>query len=235
MVKLPVSQLKDRLRADTFRGCLSILNNVTILSALIRTLTYAVVAACTVVAACSAHEPTDEHIAPISVCADGEPCLSADGIEGACVGDACCTGCLNEGACAPGDDDLACGDRGRACDLCLGGSTCHGGACVECVHDATCIDDDDNPCTESACEGYACVSNPLFLAGCYAGNAFGYCLATQCCTGCVLWVDGYPVSCETGLEPAACGSSGAPCEACDGPGQACDAGTCNGYVNRAQE
>ncbi|MEM9189508.1 MAG: hypothetical protein AAGF12_10050 [Myxococcota bacterium] len=50
--------------------------------------------------------------------------------DGLCVDGTCCTGCVVDGRCLPGDQLVACGLGGTACQVCDSGRSCVAGACV---------------------------------------------------------------------------------------------------------
>lgn len=139
-----------------------------------------------------------------------------------------CAGCCTDGVCKKGDDALACGTGGGACESCQGDATCTGGKCAAtacgpdncagcCDADGTCnvtatkaaCGKGGGACTACAgtktCENGACI-DPSCKATCTAG----------CCSG---------SGCQAGNTTAACGSGGNACSACGG-GQTCTAGKC---------
>ena len=97
-------------------------------------------------------------------CDDGDACTTSDRcVNGVCTGilvEECCT------ADAECDDDVFC-NGAEACqaDRCESGTgPCPGQpcdeateACVDCLTDADC--DDDNPCTDDVCAGGACIND----------------------------------------------------------------------------
>jgi hypothetical protein len=159
---------------------------------------------------------------------DGVSNLGTGGEGGTASGCTDCAGCCTDGVCKKGDDALACGTGGGACESCQGGATCTGGKCAAtacgpdncsgcCTADGTCSTtgsktecgtggDACTACTGTkVCEKGACI-DPSCKATCTAG----------CCSG---------AGCQAGTTVGACGKGGNACSVCGG-GQTCTAGVC---------
>lgn len=85
-------------------------------------------------AACAACPPAPE--CNTMACVQGVCTLAKVAAGSACTGglcDAsgtCCTGCLSNGQCEPGYNEMACGQWGNPCVACFGGMFCISGSCV---------------------------------------------------------------------------------------------------------
>ncbi len=194
----------------------------------------------------SVHKDTDAQCghAPLkngTGCDDGNACSSADRcVAGACTGDlvVCndnnpctsdsCKGGSGAGCVYANNDGAPCDDG----SVCTTNDACGGGACVSGKPTAC---DDQNPCTEDACDGKLGCTYKATTAGCTDGNA---CTAGDACKGgvCVpgqgvLCDDGNPCTTDACLPAAGCtvtNDDGATCS--DGDvctkGDTCAGGTC---------
>lgn len=156
-------------------------------------------------------------------CDDGVACTDDSCVSGGCVStpsDARCTaapggtcdailGCQYEGACTAatciaGECETAVcdGDICRRTPTCAAGVPCCGG---------TCCGDDDNPCTEDACEGGSCVHRPSPVGTVCGAPAPSSCTEYHCASGGVCNAESTCAFLETCCGDFTCAPSGGGC------------------------
>lgn len=185
-------------------------------------------------------------------CTGGACVAVADGTTcpgGLCAGGSCCQGCVQAGACVPGDAVTACGRDGGACAECGECQVCNNGTCEAAPDGAS--------CPSGRCRGGSCCSGCWNGSSCEPGSAVSACgsggntcdtcnVGCQACNGtmCVDNPDGSSClagtcrgspraccqgcwdgsTCQSGQTRTSCGTGGMPCESCNSGDVCCPLG-----------
>ncbi len=170
-----------------------------------------------------------------SVCGAGQECLSAmcfdvpeyDGglpdagppcpCEGSC--------CMEDGGCAAGNDATACGAAKRWCAPCGEDQRCENGACVS-LSCGGCFDPLGTCRAGNASDACGAAGGLCQVCGADQACESGACVYTKCdADNCRFGCCMPDKRCETAVSSSACGTEGAPCEACEAV-ESCVAGLC---------
>ena len=159
--------------------------------------------------------------------ASGDATLPPADARVAQCGKSNCLGCCVQDVCFPGNDEMACGSGGLACQTCAtGGQACVGqqcvtpcgaGTCAGCCANNQCVSGtvatacgrQGGQCADCTLAGSSCVSEEAGAGGACAGPAEN-CSPQTCIAGCC---DSQGV-CASGTVTSACGTAGASCQSC---------------------